>query len=640
MKAGRLSWAVGGRGRTAILLMVGLGAVGLALLHARPALVALLWAAVLLELGGSLDRAWLGRNHLRPGLALALGLTAVSLLLALLACFGLARPALVFPAAAGLAAVSAARRLARPSCPCPCLHRWLVGVAMVVAMTAGLATALLPPMSYDARIYHLPLAELAAATGRLPHLPENVYSHFPLGLQLHYALLLHWGGDRCPAVFHLLLAAAAVLALIPSRLADARFHALGALALAGSSAYWLAGAIPNVDMGPVLCGAAAAGLILEAGAGESGRRALIAAGFLLGGSLACKYSSATLVVLPLLLLAALDAPGWRESLRRLGFMLPGVILPALPYLARNYLLEGNPFFPLLSAQLGSRTWSAEQIALWDRYVMDRAGLAGVWRGFVPEGFREGLDPRQSIGMIFLVPAALAGVATRRGRALLGSLLLGVMLLAWGSRGEMRFLLPLFPLLCLAAGEGMARVGWGLSARLLLGLLCAQALLGAWFTLHPATNPASGRFLARAMDARAFHRAHRHPAPLVTEALNAMPDISRVLFVGGADRLGLRVPATVPTVFDTHPLAREARAYPDPEALRRRLLALGYSHLYWHGAELARLRAAFEPHGWSDGRLMHEALQRLYDAGGLSTVPLGIPFGDVALYRIAGADAGY
>ncbi|MBE7557489.1 hypothetical protein HS125_00495 [bacterium] len=650
-------------GLACLALAPGLFMLALTALHLRPVAMALLWTLALIELGRVVMRPILPADLVRAPVALATGLAVVSFFLSLLALAGCYHPGVLFPTLVLAAGVLAVRRKAGPCWPELPPSAGLALFCALVSAAAALMLALLPPLTYDALVYHLALPDLMTDARGLVDLPENVYSHFPLGLELHYGLLLAWGGATAPAVFHLVLAVAAVWALLARTAEAARLSAPGALAIAGSSAFWLAAATPNVDMAPVLLSAAAATLMLDLPPSRDDRTPWLAIGLLLGGSLACKFSSMYFAVVPLLALAALDAPDWNRAARRLVLLLPGLIAMPLPYLARNLVLEGNPFFPLLASQLGAASWTPDQVAMFERYITARAGLSGMWEAILPRAFAQGQDMRQSISLLFLAPVALAGVAGRRGRALFASVALGLALFAWGSRGEMRFLLPLFPLWGLAAAEGMKRIsilsrgaakGAEMNiprnddsasaaplrepsatfiARVLVAVLCGSALYSALFVSMAGSPEAARRYLWKGGEPTEFYRAAGAVAPRVVQVLNLSPEVQGVLFVGEAQRFGIRVPTVAPTVFDRHPLVEEGRLAPDGPALARRLRRRGWSHLYYSGPELSRLRTAFEPLGWKDGAALIAEMDRLYEAGCLELRPLGFPAPDCALYRI-------
>ena len=616
-QARRAAWA------PAALLFV--AALALALTGGRAVPVAVLWLAACAELG----RRTVVALRIRPSLALsaATGVGLLSLVLVLAALAGAYHPAWLAAMVIAAAGSFVLRRGWRDRLP---VVDVLSAGGAALVLLAALTVSLLPVTSYDARVYHLALPEVETSLHHLVNLPENVYSHFPRGLELHFGLLLVWGGRAAPAVFHLLLGFAVLAGVLGCGLDSAEDRRPGALALLGSSAFWLAAAIPNVDMGPVLFGTAAVCLLLPAGAT---RRHATLAGALLGAALAAKFSSAGLLVLPLLVLALLAAPSWRAGLARCLWMLPGILLLPLPYLLRNAALEGNPFFPLLCGVFGSRTWGPEQITVFDQYVLQHAGLAGLWQALVPDGFAKLREVRQSIAFVFLLPLALVALRKQEGRALVAALLVGAAAFAWGSRGEMRFILPLLPLLALASSVALAAADSPRARRLLVVLLALQVPLGAWYTSRPGMHDAALGWHAGRLDRREYGLASGHPGVVAVEMLGELPDVSRVLFAGAAGSFGAEVPVVAPTVFDPHPLIPLSESHAGGRSLAADLRARGFSHILVDDGELGRLEQAFAPLGWKDGGRLTDALRKLVAAGCLAPVyqPPGYP--GVVVYRI-------
>ncbi|MEM7356466.1 MAG: hypothetical protein AAF657_36965, partial [Acidobacteriota bacterium] len=154
-------------------------------------LVAILWLP-----GIGLERSWASAGaRLRPltQLVFGIGFWIVSLFF-LATCQGL-RPwvlGLVIAAVIGGSAVTWVRSMDGP------VPRWPQLSAPVVARLGLLAAvlapffflALSPPVSWDASAYHLRLARLYAEHGGFREAPFNVYSYWPLNVQLLFAMVI------------------------------------------------------------------------------------------------------------------------------------------------------------------------------------------------------------------------------------------------------------------------------------------------------------------------------------------------------------------------------------------------------------------------------------------------------------------
>jgi hypothetical protein len=178
-----------------------------------------------------------------------------------------------------------------------------------------------------------------------------------------------------------------------------------------------------------------------------------------------------------------------------------------------------------------------------------------------------------------------------------------------ARPVLRFLFPLFPLVCLAAGGGFGAALEGapllvrkLSAGLAAAFLLSNAVLFYW--VERVRDPflaAAGwwsreEYLSRKVtgyDAFAWARAN-------------LPEDARLLLVG--DPRGYYCPRAylAPMALLPSPLKDWADGVPDGAALRRKLLQSGFTHLLYNKREAERLKdyrvMDFTPSGraaWED-----------------------------------------
>ncbi|HEV7299497.1 MAG TPA: hypothetical protein VGN72_09055 [Tepidisphaeraceae bacterium] len=196
-------------------------------------------------------------------------------------------------------------------------------------------------------------------------------------------------------------------------------------------------------------------------------------GVLIGLLLAMKYT--VLLIVPVLLLL-IDAPlraGWRPRhwLTAIGV----ATLLAGPWYLRNWLLTGNPLFPIDVRPLGIPIFEGMFASRRDDALVSPAL---VWRVLTGTYF--------SLPAILLVPAALLALSmiAFRARQLLANpmertLLIGpfigiALFVAAAPFAESRFLFPLFAMLLIAAGVTIARllpsVAFSLPAALFLLVL--------------------------------------------------------------------------------------------------------------------------------------------------------------------------
>jgi hypothetical protein len=602
----------------------------------RPVVAALGWS-LLCTATGYIALTFLPQSKWPWPFALATGIGLLSFLFFFAALLGCYRPWLIVVLLIALLIVGVSRFSSFKNIVPFGLKLNLFAAALLLGAGAVLPVALLPPQSFDALVYHLALPEMYLNSGYFTDLPENIYSHFPLGLEWHYGFLIHLGGARAPALFHLIIGCALLIGLMSLPSIEKKALLPATLALAASTAFWMQCAVPNVDAAPALFVVVAVYLILLDDGNEKLR--FLLAGLMAGFSLACKLSSVNFVVLPLIILAVMDAPSLRAAGRRIMLMLPAILIPILPYLVRNMILEGNPVFPLLCNLFGSHTWSDEQVGMFDKYIMNRAGLAGLWHALLPAGFSKGENLRHSIGIVLLSPLCLLCLREKRGRALLVASLAGLASFVLASRGEMRFLLPLMPLMATTFAFAMQGNRWCTVRKAMTIILFAFIIINIRPLATPLFNTNMRNYILGEIDETTFYHKSGLTNFLTLYALNGMPDIERVMMVGEMRRFGVRHPSTAPTVFDSHPMARQWDNSKDGAQLAAWLISQGYTHIYMNRRELDRLRHAFEPLGWTDAKKLEAAMTGLNASSCLELTNIhNIPTGKY-LFKIKQGTAG-
>lgn len=283
--------------------------------------------------------------------------------------------------------------------------------------------AMLPPVDFDVREYHLQAPKEWYLEGRVRFLPHNVYANMPLGAEMLPLAAMGMSGQWWvgalagkTAMAGLTLVCAGALWCIGRRMFSPQAGAIAALVylatpwivqvstaglnegvtgcyvLLGFWALWLwstqspkpmpipqAGLHPQADRadlaGPNVPGSPsmAASCPAHASRPKSVAAYLAVAGYLIGAAAGTKYPAVLFVGLP-----GLVWVGWvgvrqyrAQSLRVLGvFLLAGLLGGGFWY-AKNALLAGNPVYPLFYSLLGGKNWDAEKEARWSRVHFPR-----------------------------------------------------------------------------------------------------------------------------------------------------------------------------------------------------------------------------------------------------------------------------
>jgi len=262
--------------------------------------------------------------------------------------------------------------------------------------------------------------------------------------------------------------------------------ALAAALFIGTPWIVVTGSMAYNEMGAALaCAAIIAAWDRE---GTPVRRGIVI-GLLSALAVGSKLSAAVMVLPPLLLLlAGLDlarpsAPTHHGvSVRHLRVIVTVAVaaistasIALLPWLVRNAIATGNPFFPFATVVFGSGSWSTEQVEVW-HHAHGASGpiwqrLGHLWDQF----FRFGIgsapitaEPWRPFWAVlpWVAAAGTVVLCLRRGTRRMGvafAMALGAAMLGWMLFTHMksRFFVPMAPIAALAAALGCG--AWAIRA---------------------------------------------------------------------------------------------------------------------------------------------------------------------------------
>ena len=490
---------------------------------------------------------------------------------------------------------------------------------------------------YDALSYHLTLPKHWLETGSaVGPVAGNTYAYLPGFVEAAFLHLMALRGDAIQGAFACQWWAALgalATAFVVGRLARACF-ALDAVVVAALvlSVPWISvvGTLAYNDIAPCLF-LAGAWLLLVRATGD--RRTLdartsIALAVIAAAAFGAKPTALLFVLLPLLALT-LAASGLR-ALRHAPLVV-GVALAVLaPWLVRNAVTTGDPFFPFLTGIFGRGDWSEAQVAVFaSAHRPDAAWSARpllVWSEWIAHGFGAAPAPGEpwfpqwsvlpALGVLGLSIAALRIRAAR-----LALVAIAIMLAGWlvATHCKSRFLLPtavplaLGAALALAGGARWLFAGSASRTRGATRLAAAVALL-APFAVY-LREPVKGDEVLRApaalvdsmplMTGEAIAQAIATAAPdaragLLSQATtpfainHLVPDEARVIAIGFATPFYIRRPIDTTMVWERGALDEIAEQIPtDPARWGAELSARGFTHALIDPAMLERWSAS----GW-------------------------------------------
>jgi hypothetical protein len=350
----------------------------------------------------------------------------------------------------------------------------LVVTVLVVVYAALFAQALRPIVAWDADVYHLTVPRLYLEHGGFRRIPFNVYSNWPLAVQLLFALAMTWKDYVLATAVHYgfgVLLAISTGALV-ARVATPTWGAIAAGLLTMHPVFLYEIRVAYVD---VACAffLFAAFVALHRALEDPGaeRGFMLAAGIACGVLAAAKLNGifGAVAVATVYVASRLHGGAPARSLRAplLAFAAPVAAL-GVPWLLKTWWLTGNPVYPLLHGVFGGPEWSeglARAHRAWQRSIgMGRAPLDYVLLPFRVlflggEGYPR-FDGRLHPLLGVLLPVALIGARHHAlARRALG--VAAAYFVLWAATSQqMRFLIPVLPLLAVA----VAVSGHALSAR--------------------------------------------------------------------------------------------------------------------------------------------------------------------------------
>lgn len=522
--------------------------------------------------------------------------------------------------------------------------RWLwLGLPFLLVIVAS---AMLPPVEFDVREYHLQAPKEFYHQGRITFLPHNVYANMPLGAEMLALAGMVVTGDWWTGalVGKLLIACFAPLTALALLACGGRCVSPAAgfvAALVYISIPWIAlvstqGLVDGVLACYLFLAFYAAWLWNDAArqSAEGKSAAALAAltGFLAGSAVAVKYPAVVYCVMPLAGFFAYSAvqpirskqPSSRRQVwQPLLLLTLGCALACGPWLVKNWVLTGNPTYPLLYSVFGGATRTDQLNAQWSRaHVPPNFAISDLLQRIA------GITLTSDWLSPLIVPLAALAFLNPRSRKLAAVTAGYVALIfaAWWLLTHRidRFWVPALPLAALLAGIGAtwSNLSWW------RGTLAALAVVGLSFNFAVTASGhlVDNRYLA---DLEVLRDDPAVVEPWHRWLNEHAGEVERVLLVADAQPFDLQVPNLYNTVFDANLLEQLARDR-TPEQVRKALNERGISHVYLAWREVERYRSPGN-YGITDF-LQPQVFDDLVAAGVLEELP---PLADDSgrIYRV-------
>lgn len=383
----------------------------------------------------------------------------------------------------------------------------LLLVLLAVVLIPPFFSALVPPYSWDAQVYHLTIPKLYLLHHGIHHIPLNIYSNMPLNIDMLFLLGMGAGNDVVAKLLHYVLGLLVCVALygFSRQYFVERVGLLASLLFVVHPMVNYEFGVAFVDVGMGFFFVLMVWSFIELLRSGQTQWAVIM-GLFGGALLGSKYTGAlgvlSVLVTFLVILGVTKVRSRKENEGMLiaeatiqrrwiltgAFLLVSVFL-ALPWLIKNIVYTGNPVYPLLYGLFGGREWTgtmAQQLIDWQRNIGQGRTILDYlllpWRVFVESGpeYRHFAGKLSPIAFITLPLAFLVLRRNQLIRILLGIFAIFFILWALGAQ-QVRFLIPGLPLLGIIAAVGIERVR-DRGLRVLYGLLIALVVIISVMTL--------------------------------------------------------------------------------------------------------------------------------------------------------------
>src|ERR1051325_6233273 len=224
---------------------------------------------------------------------------------------------------------------------------------LLLVILSEILLCLVPPTARDELTHHLAIPRLYARSGKIIAVPIALYSYYPMLLDMLYTPWVGWGYDSVPKLIHCLFVflTGVVLYASLSRRMNAASGLLVFFFFVSIPAVLRLSHWAYVDLGTTFYATASLFCLLRWAEEKASASWLILAAAAAGFCAASKPNGLLAVfVLGCLFLVLLA----REPRRKLPKFIADLalfgsvaVLPLLPWLIKNWVQTGNPFFPLL-----------------------------------------------------------------------------------------------------------------------------------------------------------------------------------------------------------------------------------------------------------------------------------------------------
>jgi len=454
--------------------------------------------------------------------------------------------------------------------------------------------------------------------GHIAFLPHNFYSNLPQLTEMLYLLATTATSEIAAKMLHWLFGILGAMAAF----GVARRFWSQSVSLTAAALFYCTpfvqdlGQTARIDLATTFFSTLAFGAMII-GVEEVEGQLIWLSAMCAGAAVATKWTAIPVVVLPLVVMLC-----FQKDFRRLPAYCGIIGLLVVPWLLKNWILSGNPVYPLFYQWFPNPNWTAPQAAVFSDFHGPKFG-SGAFGQFFSLIWNYSFLEVGAVPLLLMTAPLILLVRSSEPTAKRLAWLVAAAYVSWFcfTFRPWRFLFPTFGIAAVVGAFAMEKLAGQKVVRMALrgsiGLVLFTALATlAMNDLVDTENPehvppqmdfvqyALGQFTRDEFVARLGKGVLE---PVVWMNQNLSHD-ARVIFVGEARLYYTKQPALWSTAFDRHPLTAMSRQANTPEELQAALRAKGITHVYVNFAELGRLQRNYGYMLAANWDLIRETLQ--------------------------------
>ena len=465
-----------------------------------------------------------------------------------------------------------------------------------ILLLADFVLTLTPETGKDALTYHLAVPKLYLLHHGFYFIPGNAFAGYPLLGEMNYLLALFLQNDILAKAMNFVILCGILLGIsLFARhvLQNLRFFSLSILIFASIPSVFAVSHAAYSDLFVTFFTLAAIYSFFRWSENQLVAW-LILCGLFSGSAAACKYTAmiaTPLGCLGILWLAKRSGNGAMETLRRLALYAATAFMAGSPFYLKNWIVTGNPFYPFFYGIFGGKGWDPDQARLYDLLIQN----LGMGRSLLDYlllpwnlSFRANMDSLAfdgMIGPIFLLTLPFLAALRRWDTPLRMMLIYALLTFCfWASSAQqIRYLIPLFPLLALFVGEILTHC-YQSQKRSFILLLCLVAGSLAFNGYHITsefikTDPLR---VAVGLESRDHFLSRTLPTyPMYHFVNEALPPEARIFLIYMKNYTFLcDRDCYSDTMFETHTIQKILREEASPDRVHNRLKTAGFTHILY------------------------------------------------------------